>query len=310
MQHFEPLRRQLGIQNIDPCQIATWPGQAADQSKPDRVLGHDKNHGDCHGGLFGRNRRKIRPECSEDSDPTTDQIIGQCGQPTKLVLCPAIFDHYVLALDIADLFESLAEYGQTIRRRFRRCRVEDPDHRHRRPLRPRRERPRDCGAAEKGDELASFHLVTFIVVASGSAQCARNNRTSGSVPFARRRKPFAIVEIPRLRGTGPVQWAKATTIHASTWARLDRGCGPNEPDRRHRWLLRPRRQRPRRRAAEHREIRAASLMPGAGHSRRGRLLPWSADFRNAPKANAKPGHRHLSLWAKSESSAVFPLPKR
>jgi hypothetical protein len=167
MQHFEPLRRQLGIQNIDPCQIATWPGQAADQSKPDRVLGHDKNHGDCHGGLFGRNRRKIRPECSEDSDPTTDQIIGQCGQPIKLVLCPAIFDHYVLALDIADLFESLAEYGQTIRRRFRRCRVEDPDYRHCRPLRPRRERPSNRRAADERDELAPRDAKCHLIPPAG-----------------------------------------------------------------------------------------------------------------------------------------------
>jgi hypothetical protein len=30
MQQVKPLRGQLGIQNIDPCQIATWPGDAAD----------------------------------------------------------------------------------------------------------------------------------------------------------------------------------------------------------------------------------------------------------------------------------------
>jgi hypothetical protein len=32
--------------------------------------------------------------------------------------------------------------------------MEEPDHRHRRLLRPRRERPRDRRAAEQGDERA------------------------------------------------------------------------------------------------------------------------------------------------------------
>ena len=34
---------------------------------------------------------------------------------------------------------------------------EEPDHRHRRLLRARRERPGKCRAAEKGDELAPPH---------------------------------------------------------------------------------------------------------------------------------------------------------
>jgi len=35
--------------------------------------------------------------------------------------------------------------------------VEKPDHQHRRLLRARRERPRGCRAAEKGDEIATFN---------------------------------------------------------------------------------------------------------------------------------------------------------
>jgi len=51
----------------------------------------------------------------------------------------------------------LAECARTIDVRVRRYTAEEPDHRHRRLLRARRERPRRR-AAEKRDELATFHV--------------------------------------------------------------------------------------------------------------------------------------------------------
>ena len=56
-------------------------------------------------------------------------------------------------------------------------------------------------------------------------------------------------------------------------------------------------------------------MPQLGQSRRDRLLATLADFRNAPKADAKSGHRHLSRWAKSgceqsQQAAFIRSPRR
>src|SRR5437016_3530629 len=64
------------------------------------------------------------------------------------------------AFDEAALAQALAEYGDKMRRILRRPGAHEPDYRHRRLLRARRERPRHRRAAEKSDELAAFHSIT------------------------------------------------------------------------------------------------------------------------------------------------------
>src|SRR5262249_5817480 len=86
-------------------------------------------------------------------------------QPIDLVLGPPVFDRHVFALDIAGIFESLAECAQTVRVVVRRCGIEPPDHRHCRLLRARRQRPR-CRAAEQRDEVAARHSITSSAMAS------------------------------------------------------------------------------------------------------------------------------------------------
>jgi hypothetical protein len=48
--------------------------------------------------------------------------------------------------------------AHTVRQPIRRPAVEDPNHRHRGLLRPRRKRPRCCRAAQDRDEVAPFHF--------------------------------------------------------------------------------------------------------------------------------------------------------
>src|SRR5262249_59549058 len=83
----------------------------------------------------------------------------QLGKPVEAILRPAIFDRDVLALDIAGIFQTLAKCAQRVLVRAGRSGIEHPDHRHRRLLRPPRERPhrRD---AEQRDELATFHSIS------------------------------------------------------------------------------------------------------------------------------------------------------
>src|SRR5262249_11426947 len=83
----------------------------------------------------------------------------QHWQSIKLILGPAVFDRHVLTLDIARLLQALAERPQPFRDRIGRSGVQIPDHRHRRLLRPRRQRPRRR-TAEQRDELASLHSIT------------------------------------------------------------------------------------------------------------------------------------------------------
>src|SRR5262249_15388496 len=78
----------------------------------------------------------------------------------------------VSALDIARLLQALTECIQHGPVSVERCAVEKPDHRQRRLLRVRRERPRNCRAADQRDELAPLHSIT------SSASCWRCSGTS------------------------------------------------------------------------------------------------------------------------------------
>src|SRR5262245_21440049 len=84
-------------------------------------------------------------------------------------LCPAIFDCNVLAFDKAPVFQTLTERSQELRVVAGRPGAEEPNHRHRRLLRLRRERPRGRRAREKGDELAALHLIELHSVPSSQA---------------------------------------------------------------------------------------------------------------------------------------------
>ena len=115
------------------------------------------------GGTAGR---------GDHGDLPANQIGRQRRQSIELIVGPAILDRHVLALDKAGLLQALAECAQAIRERVGRCGVEEPDHRHRRLLRARRERPRRRRAAEQRDELAAFHSIT---------SSARSRNASGSL---------------------------------------------------------------------------------------------------------------------------------
>src|SRR5262249_21219121 len=69
-----------------------------------------------------------------------------------------VLHRYVLALHVAGFIEALAERGG--KGRIRCSGIGESDHRHRRLLRARRERPR-CRAAEQREEGASPHGPQF-----------------------------------------------------------------------------------------------------------------------------------------------------
>src|SRR6516225_5821131 len=68
-----------------------------------------------------------------------------------------IFDHHVLAFDVTGFVEAFAERGCTSRGGIERAAVDKPNHRHRRLLRTRRERPRRRCCTNERDEIASPH---------------------------------------------------------------------------------------------------------------------------------------------------------
>jgi len=67
-----------------------------------------------------------------------------------LTFRPAVFDADIAVLDVTGLSQTLAERGNDMSECHGRSAVEEPDHRHRRLLRARRERPHCGRAAERG----------------------------------------------------------------------------------------------------------------------------------------------------------------
>src|SRR2546429_420600 len=75
-----------------------------------------------------------------------------------LTLGPAECDVRILPLAVAGLGQTLAERSHSRCRLVGRPAADEPDHRHRRLLRARRERPRGRCAAEERDERAPRHV--------------------------------------------------------------------------------------------------------------------------------------------------------
>src|SRR6516165_3181172 len=163
MQQVEPLCRQLTAEKVDPCQVATRPGEAGDKTKPDWVFGGNEGDRDGRGCRLDSGRRGGRAR-GDYSDLSANQFGRQLRQSIVLVLGEAIDDCYVLALHIANLFEALAKCAQTVRHRVGRSGVEQPNYRHRRLLRARRERPRHRRAAKQRDNLPPSHSMTSSAV--------------------------------------------------------------------------------------------------------------------------------------------------
>jgi hypothetical protein len=99
----------------------------------------------CRNGPAARN---------DDSNSAANQVGRQFREPIVVVVRRAKFDGDVAAFDVAGFPQALAECRPRQLGRLGRCSVEISDHRHRRLLRARRERPRCRAAAKQDDEIA------------------------------------------------------------------------------------------------------------------------------------------------------------
>src|SRR5215510_9618887 len=156
MQQSKLLCPKLSNDKRDTGNVAARPVETGDEAELNRVAAacvDDRDRRsrrlgyDCRGGVSSDHRHL-----------TAYQIGCEVGQSVGLILRPAILDRHILALDEGGFTKALAECGQIPCTIDRRRAAEEPDHRHRRLLRPRRERPRHCRATEQRDELASFHV--------------------------------------------------------------------------------------------------------------------------------------------------------
>src|SRR5262249_44483558 len=122
-----------------------------------RVVVDEEDDGNRRGCGLGRQHRNGTPGRDDHGHLPANQVTRQGRQSIQVIIGPAILDDDVLTLDKASFFEALAKSTQTVLdHRARRSVVEEADHRHRRLLRTRRDRPRRS-AAESTDEIATSH---------------------------------------------------------------------------------------------------------------------------------------------------------
>ena len=89
-------------------------------------------------------------------DAAADEIGCKRWQPIILIFRPAVLDRHVLALEKAGFLQALEELNDRVPGVISNPSDEEPDHRHRRLLRPRHHRPR-CRARKSRDELPPSH---------------------------------------------------------------------------------------------------------------------------------------------------------
>jgi hypothetical protein len=150
MQQAQPLRLQPRGKMIDAGDAAAGPIEAGDEAQLDGIGAGAEDNGNCRGRRLGREYGRSASARDDHAHLPVDQIGRQCRQSVVLTFRPAVFDHDVLAFDIVRFLQTLVERRDLLAQLSGRCGIEEPDHRHRRLLRPRRQWPhRD--PAEQGD---------------------------------------------------------------------------------------------------------------------------------------------------------------
>src|SRR5262249_26596100 len=154
----KPLRAEHIYQQGDAGNITTRPVITCDQAQFDGVLATGENDRDgCRGRL--RCERSRGTTSTNHCDLSAHEFARERRQSIHSTFCPAVFNADIAVLDIAGLNEALPERRNGIFECSGRSAVEEPDHRHRRLLRARRERP-DRRTAEQRDEPAALHSIT------------------------------------------------------------------------------------------------------------------------------------------------------
>jgi hypothetical protein len=138
--------------------VTAGPVKAGNEAEPDRVVARFEDDRNGGGRRLCRKRRLSGSRGNHGHLPM-NQISRHRRQPITSALRPAVFDRHVMAIDVTGFAQPFEKGRQLSRVTLGRSGVDKPNHRHRRLLRPRRERPSDRRAAQKRDKLAPLHVL-------------------------------------------------------------------------------------------------------------------------------------------------------
>jgi hypothetical protein len=134
-------------QEAEAGQISARSVEAIDETNLDWVGALHEHNRDGFGRRFGCKRTVCTLQDNDHGHLSANQFGDQRRQPIVSTLCPPVFNRDVLAFDVTDILQASTEIGEVLAVGFERCEVKKPDHRNRRLLRARHNRPR-CRPAE------------------------------------------------------------------------------------------------------------------------------------------------------------------
>jgi hypothetical protein len=176
-------RHQLSGKPIHAGDVLAWSVQACYKSQIHRIASH---------GEHDRNRRRcsFRRETSlgvadDECYPTSYKVGCQIRQAIGLIFSPSILNENVPAFDVPGFLETHAERCDKWRPSIRRRAVKESDHRRRRLLRRRHDRPAHGCAAEGCNKVAPPHAEHRGCLQPPCAETGRAYRTLNLPQMAR-----------------------------------------------------------------------------------------------------------------------------
>ena len=108
---FETLRLQRGTDQAHTCNVAAGSVEARYETRLDRIGGADKDDRDRVGGRFRGFRRIGAAPGENDSDVSSNQLVGQGRQLVVVTLRPAIFDDNIPTFRVPIFLQASTERG-------------------------------------------------------------------------------------------------------------------------------------------------------------------------------------------------------
>src|SRR5262249_27075748 len=148
---LQAFREQRAGGHRDARDIAPGPAEAGDHAglQDDIAAEENDRNGGCAGGC--RFHDSGPAGRSDHRHAAVDQIADQSRQSLVATFRPAVFDEHILPVDVAGFAEALVEQRGEMGKRDLRSAIEKSDHRYRRLLRSRRERPGSRAASQPND---------------------------------------------------------------------------------------------------------------------------------------------------------------
>src|SRR5262245_21565473 len=171
MQQLQSLRSYRHVPSGDAGEVTAWSVQTCDKSKFNRIEPDVKHGWNCGGSRLSRQCSRGAGGHGNDGHFAPNQLGHYCGKPLVVTLRPAIFNRHVPTVDVTAFTQALVKGGQSEGITLSRPGADVSDHRHCRPLRTRRERPR-CRTAKQRDELAPSQPVKMHAVPASLSRIA------------------------------------------------------------------------------------------------------------------------------------------